>query len=46
MAVGQSIGPLLTGWMVGMAGYSNAFTLLATILLLTAMLLGLLFKEA
>ncbi len=46
MDVGQSIGPLLTGWMVGVAGYASAFTLLAAILVLAALMLGLLFKEA
>ncbi|MGA9163885.1 MAG: MFS transporter [Thiobacillus sp.] len=46
MDVGQSIGPVLTGFMVGVAGYGSAFTLLAAILLLAALLLGLLFKEA
>ncbi|MFO7543267.1 MAG: MFS transporter [Thiobacillus sp.] len=46
MDVGQSIGPVLTGWMVGVAGYGSAFSLLATILLAAALLLGLLFKEA
>ena len=45
MDVGQSIGPVLTGWMVGYAGYGSAFSLLAAILLGAAMLLGLLFKE-
>ncbi len=45
MDVGQSIGPVLTGWMVGIAGYSSAFTLLAAILLSTALLLGLRIKE-
>jgi len=45
MDVGQSIGPVLTGWMVGTAGYGSAFTLLAVILLLAALLLGLLFRE-
>ncbi|MBI5751813.1 MAG: MFS transporter [Hydrogenophilales bacterium] len=44
MDVGQSIGPVLTGWMVGYAGYGNAFTLLAAILLAAALLLGLMFK--
>ncbi len=44
MDVGQSIGPVLTGWMVGYAGYGSAFTLLAAILLAAALLLGLLFK--
>jgi MFS family permease len=46
MDVGQSIGPVLTGFMVGVAGYGSAFTLLAAILVLAALLLGLLFKEA
>jgi len=46
MDVGQSIGPVLTGWMVGVAGYGSAFSLLAVILLFAALLLGLLFKEA
>ena len=46
MDVGQSIGPVLTGWMVGVAGYGSAFTLLAAILVFAALLLGLLFKEA
>ncbi|MHB1053391.1 MAG: MFS transporter [Thiobacillus sp.] len=45
MDVGQSIGPVLTGWMVGMAGYGSAFTLLAAILLSAALLLGLRFKQ-
>jgi MFS family permease len=45
MDVGQSIGPVLTGWMVGTAGYGNAFTGLAVILVLAALLLGLVFKE-
>ena len=45
MDVGQSIGPVLTGWMVGYAGYGSAFTLLATILLTTALMLGLMFRE-
>jgi MFS family permease len=45
MDVGQSIGPVLTGWMVGMAGFGSAFTGLAVILGLAALLLGLLFKE-
>ncbi len=44
MDVGQSIGPVLTGWMVGYAGYSSAFTLLAVILLGAALLMGALFK--
>ncbi len=42
MDVGQSIGPVLTGWMVGVAGYGSAFALLAAILLLAALMLGLL----
>lgn len=45
MDVGQSIGPVLTGWMVGYAGYGSAFTLLAAILLTAALLLGLMFRE-
>ncbi|NDP47518.1 MAG: MFS transporter [Sulfuriferula multivorans] len=45
MDVGQSIGPVLTGWMIGMAGYGSAFTLLAAILVLAALLLGLVFKQ-
>ena len=45
MDVGQSIGPVLTGWIIGMAGYGSAFTLLAAILLSAALLLGLLFKQ-
>ncbi|MDP2265887.1 MAG: MFS transporter [Thiobacillus sp.] len=45
MDVGQSIGPVLTGWMIGMAGYGSAFTLLATILLSAALLLGWRFKQ-
>ena len=45
MDVGQSIGPVLTGFMIGVAGYNSAFTLLAMILLLAALLLGLVFKE-
>jgi hypothetical protein len=45
MDVGQSIGPVLTGWMVGTAGYGNAFAGLAVILVLAALLLGLVFKE-
>lgn len=45
MDVGQSIGPVLTGWMVGYAGYGSAFTLLAAILLGAALLLGLMFGQ-
>ena len=44
MDVGQSIGPVLTGFMVGVAGYGSAFTLLAAILLLAALMLGLLLR--
>jgi MFS family permease len=46
MDVGQSIGPVLTGWMVGMAGYGSAFTLLAAILVGAALVLGLLLRDA
>lgn len=46
MDVGQSIGPVLTGWMVGVAGYGSAFTLLAAILVLAALMLGLLLRDA
>ena len=45
MDVGQSIGPVLTGWIIGMAGYGSAFTLLAAILLSAALLLGWRFKQ-
>ena len=45
MDVGQSIGPVLTGWMIGMAGYGSAFTLLAAILFSAALLLGWRFKQ-
>jgi len=45
MDVGQSIGPVLTGWMIGVAGYGSAFTLLAAILLSAALLLGWRFKQ-
>jgi MFS family permease len=44
MDVGQSIGPVLTGWMVGVAGYGSAFALLAAILVAAALMLGLLLK--
>ena len=44
MDVGQSIGPVLTGWMVGYAGYGSAFTLLAVVLLSAALLLGVMFR--
>jgi MFS family permease len=46
MDVGQSIGPVLTGWMVGVAGYGSAFALLAAILVGAAILLGLLLRDA
>jgi len=46
MDIGQSIGPVLTGWMVGVAGYGSAFTVLATILVLAALMLGLLLRDA
>ena len=45
MDVGQSIGPVLTGWMVAIAGYASAFNLLAAILLAAAVLLGTLFRS-
>ncbi|MFP5381223.1 MAG: MFS transporter [Gammaproteobacteria bacterium] len=45
MDVGQSIGPVLTGWMVAVAGYASAFNLLAAILLAAAVLLGTLFRS-
>lgn len=40
MDVGQSIGPVLTGWMVAIAGYGNAFMLLSGILVAAAVLIG------
>jgi len=46
MDVGQSIGPVLTGFMVGVAGYASAFTLLAAILVAAALMLGLLLRDA
>ncbi|MDO9466847.1 MAG: MFS transporter [Thiobacillus sp.] len=46
MDVGQSIGPVLTGFMVGVAGYASAFTLLAAILVAAALILGLLLRDA
>jgi hypothetical protein len=46
MDVGQSIGPVHTGFMVGVAGYANAFTLLAAILVAAALMLGLLLRDA
>jgi MFS family permease len=45
MDVGQSIGPVLTGFMVGVAGYASAFTLLAAILVAAALMLGLLLRD-
>jgi len=45
MDVGQSIGPVLTGWMVGVAGYGSAFTLLAVILVAAALMLGLFLRN-
>ncbi|MDQ1314986.1 MAG: hypothetical protein QG662_1095 [Pseudomonadota bacterium] len=45
MDVGQSIGPVLTGFMVGAAGYASAFSLLAAILVLAALMLGLLLRD-
>lgn len=45
MDVGQSIGPVLTGWMVGLAGYGSAFVLLAAILVGAALMLGLLLRD-
>ncbi len=44
MDVGQSIGPVLTGWVVTVAGYASAFNLLAAILLAAAVLLGTQFR--
>jgi MFS family permease len=44
MDVGQSIGPVLTGFVVGVAGYASAFSLLAAILVAAALMLALLFK--
>ncbi|MBW8369956.1 MAG: MFS transporter [Thiobacillus sp.] len=46
MDVGQSIGPVLTGFIVGVAGYGSAFTLLAAILVAAALMLGLLLRDA
>ncbi len=33
MDIGQALGPVLTGWVVGAYGYTSAFTMLAAILL-------------
>jgi MFS family permease len=38
MDIGQALGPVLTGWVVGAYGYTSAFTLLAAILLAGALL--------
>lgn len=38
MDVGQTIGPVLTGWVVGAYGYTSAFIMLAAILLFAALL--------
>ena len=38
MDIGQALGPVLTGWVVGAYGYTSAFTLLAVILLVGALL--------
>ena len=40
MDVGQTIGPVLTGWVVGVYGYTSAFILLAAILFFAALLFG------
>jgi MFS family permease len=40
MDVGQSVGPVLTGWMVAFAGYGEAFMLLAVVLVAAAVLIG------
>lgn len=39
MDVGQSIGPVLTGFVIGIAGYASAFGVLAAILALATLLL-------
>jgi MFS family permease len=44
MDVGQSIGPVLTGWMVATSGYGSAFMLLAAILAGAAILIGVGFR--
>jgi MFS family permease len=46
MDVGQSIGPVLTGLVIGVAGYGSAFGLLASVLVCAALLLGGLPKAA
>ncbi|TCV90121.1 MFS transporter [Sulfurirhabdus autotrophica] len=40
MDIGQSVGPVLTGWMVGRYGYVTAFAILAGILTTAAVLFG------
>lgn len=40
MDVGQSIGPPLTGWVIGYYSYTNAFMMLAVVLLVSAVLFG------
>lgn len=40
MDVGQTIGPVLTGWMVGVYGYTSAFILLGAISLGAALVFG------
>ncbi len=40
MDVGQTIGPVLTGWVVGVYGYTSAFTLLGAISLGAALVFG------
>jgi len=44
MDVGQSAGPVLTGGIIGFAGYGAGFGMLAVILVLAALLLGLFTK--
>ncbi|MGE5768247.1 MAG: MFS transporter [Bacteroidota bacterium] len=45
MDAGQSIGPVLTGWVVGVAGYASAFALLAAMLAAAALVLALLLRD-
>jgi MFS family permease len=40
MDVGQTIGPVLTGWVVGAYGYTSAFILLGAISLVAALMFG------
>jgi len=40
MDVGQTIGPVLTGWVVGAYGYTSAFILLGAISLVAALVFG------